>query len=122
MRKLLRGEIKTIALSGSVRIQTRHMTDGNEITSTMPSGDFVIGEAVIPFVLQRLRRGKLACLDVDPPGRVAVIVEDEPVRRTRFTSQGYVSVLIMTHQLQVYVYIKQEPLAAFRDAICGAAV
>lgn len=114
-----------LTIAGEAIFKVQNLKKGNEITSTMRSGEFVIGEGVVvPFVLQRIVRGNIACLCTDSPLRVAIIRPG--VNKTAFTKAGYVSLLITimitAETIQLYAYIKKDELRNFFAAFCMATI
>lgn len=114
-----------LAVAGDASLQIQGLKDGNEITSTMKSGEIVIRNAfcnvTIPFILQKVIRGKLSDLRSDPPTHMSVLAF-EVSRSTPFTRQGYVSILITSGNTQMYFYIKKYELTKFFDAFCTSAI
>ena len=102
-------------MAGEVVLRIQNLKKGNAITKTMKSGEIVIGDLVIPFVLQRLIMGRVNDIGSEAPLLMDVTYyEQRP--STRFTKQGYGSVSIRCGQNQVFVYIKKEMLQQFFSA------
>ena len=85
----------------------RNLKEGNELTSTMKSGELVVNDVCIPFVLQRIYYGRISdWLDEKNQTDIQVIIFDQ-LRPTLFTKNGYVSVQLGTRMGLIYVYIKR---------------
>lgn len=100
----------------------KNLKDGNELTSTMKSGELVVNDVYIPFVLQKISYGKINdWLDEKTQTDIHAIVFDQ-LRPTLFTKNGYVSVQLGTRMGMIYVYIKKEFLKDFFSAVCMSAI
>ncbi|MCE9642903.1 MAG: hypothetical protein K8Q97_01110 [Candidatus Andersenbacteria bacterium] len=110
-------------VSGEVVVRIQNLKKGNEITTTMNSGEIVIGETVTPFVLQLKVRGKIEDLTSGIPIPIGVTCfEQSPI--TPFMKRGYASLMLICGQveMQAYIYIKRELLRDFYAAFCMDAV
>jgi len=98
-----------------VSLDVTGLRKGNEITKTMKSGTLLInGISRTPFILQKLIRGKF---DIGQQiDNFTIHIFDQ--RKTKFTKQGYVSVLLTTQSLQVKLYIKKRHIQGFVFQVC----
>jgi len=106
---------------GEVIIKTQSLKKGNEINSSMQSGEFVIGDTITPFVLQKTAYGKISEIHTSKPFPVSLIC-CEKIHSTPFTKKNYMSILISTKPVQARVYIKKDHLKDFFAAFCMAAI
>lgn len=108
-------------VTGDVILWIQNLRDGNEVTSTMQSGEFVVDDVVIPFILQRTVYGKIAQIGTGQPIHITLRCFEKS-RSTPFARQGYVSILVTTKPVQMYVYIKEDRLKNFFATFCMAAI
>ncbi len=118
-------------VKGKVWIKIQNLKDGNEITKTMPSGEIVMGDVKIPFILQKVAKGSVndICYVPSPPGPIskfeeAVFVEVSRhflKKTTPFTKQGYVSLQIKTDKATMFFYIEKRCLFMLFGAFCHQA-
>ena len=100
----------------------KNLKDGNELTSTMKSGELVVNDVCIPFVLQKISCGRINdWLGEKTQTYIHVTISDQ-LRPTLFTKNGYVSVQLGTRMGMIYVYIKKELLKDFFSAVCMSAI
>lgn len=105
-------------IKGNVTFHIQNLRDGNEITSTMQSGEMVINETVIPFIMQRRVSGRIKDMRTKSPTYLGVM-RPERNKSTTFTRQGYISFLMTMGHAQIYAYIKKERLRDFLLAIAS---
>jgi hypothetical protein len=115
--------VPKLAVLGNVKFIVQKMRRGNEITSAMPSGEFVIDGVVVPFVLRKVFSSKIQNLETEPllVRNVAVAVHEQKAA-TAFAKGGYVNIHIEAGVCQIWVYIKRECLGDFFSAICMGSV
>jgi len=100
----------------------KNLKEGNELTSTMKSGELVVNDVCIPFVLRKISYGRINdWLGEKTQTDIHAIIFDQ-LRPTLFTKNGYVSVQLGTRMGMIYVYIKKELLKDFFSAICMASI
>ena len=103
----------------NVRMNLSMLTDGNALTPTMKSGEFLIGGTRIPFVLQKRLYGKFFV--GQEFSKVGVQIFHQ--RKTLFTKKGYVSVFLsLDSNAQVKAYFKKKDVKIFLATLCNVAV
>jgi hypothetical protein len=99
----------------------KNLKDGNELTNTMKSGELVINDVSIPFVLQRVSYGRVNEMLNNFSTDISIIIHDQ-LRSTLFTKNGYVSIQLANSIGMIWLYIKKEFLKEFFSAICMASL
>ena len=99
----------------------KNLKSDNELTSTMKSGELVVNDVSIPFVLQRVSYGRVSDMLENFQTDISIIVHEQ-LRSTLFTKNGYVSIQLMNRMGMIWVYIKKEFLKDFFSAICIASL
>jgi hypothetical protein len=110
-----------LEISGSVKFYVKNLRAGNEITSTMRSGELIVSGFATPFVLRRSTEGELKRVMSESLTHFSVICY-EKTKETAFTKRGYVNILISSSQMTMWVYIKKEFLKKFFSAVCMASI
>ncbi|NTW26778.1 MAG: hypothetical protein HGA36_00410 [Candidatus Moranbacteria bacterium] len=99
----------------------KNLKDGNKLTSTMKSGELVVNDVSVPFVLQRVSYGRVNEMLEKFSTDIGIIIHDQ-LRSTLFTKNGYISIQLTNRMGMIWVYIKKEFLKEFFSAICMASL
>ena len=110
-----------LQIKGNVRFNIQNLKKGNEITSTMQSGEFVINGVVTPFVLQRVANGRISEVMNESSTELTIICYKQ-LRSTLFTKMGYVRIMLGNTHVLMWAYIKKDFLKEFFSAICMASI
>ena len=103
------------------RFCIKNLKNGNELTSTMKSGELTVDDVSVPFVLQRVSYGRVNDMLEKFQTDISIIIHDQ-LRSTLFTKNGYISIQLTNRMGMIYVYIKKEFLKEFFSAVCMASI
>jgi hypothetical protein len=105
-------------IRGKVAICVQKFKDGSEINQALKSGEIVIEEAIIPFILQEGGHGDIAQICADQPLWIGI----NYFGAGALSDQVFEIISIISKPFMGSIYIEKENLKVFIATFCMAAL